>query len=162
MKMNIVPSFAKSICKRVAAAIHSFAHPKELHGLQERERSLALALADARQNEEYANYCVGQFRDRAQESEELAEFYKGLFRRERRLRAEEVCEPQNRGFEDGHEQRDIGSAYRRNRPNHSEGRADGHAARMDHDLRLLVQRSDHGGYSPGDIQRGDSTGNDNL
>lgn len=159
MKINIVPSFAKSICKRVAAGIHSFAHPKELPELQQRERSLALALADARQNEEYAHYCVNKFRERGQQSEEVAEHYKGLFRREHRLRAEAVLSPQYRGFEDGDEQR-------HDRPNHNEGRPDGYAARMDHERRWPVQRSGHGGHrqkhSPSDSQHGDSTCNHNL
>ncbi|MCJ1429566.1 hypothetical protein MMC29_007481 [Sticta canariensis] len=165
MKIDIVPSFAKSICKRVAAGIHSFAHPNELHEFQQRERSLAIALADAHQNEEYAHYCVNKFRERGHQSEELAEHYKCLFRREHRRRAEEVCSCQNRGFEDGHEQGNMDSAYYRDRPNHNKGRADDYAARMDHERRWIVQRSDRRGHrgenSPGDIQHGDSTSDNN-
>ena len=91
MKMNLVPSWAKSIRKRVAAGIHSFRHPREVQELQQRERSLALALADARQNEEYGRYCVDRCRERADRSAEEADLYKRLFRREHRLRAEEAC-----------------------------------------------------------------------
>ncbi|MCJ1463165.1 hypothetical protein MMC07_001770 [Pseudocyphellaria aurata] len=165
MGVRIIPLFAKGICARIAAGIHSFVHPNERRELQRNECALATALADARQNEAYAHRCANRFRDRAHQSEERTQMYKERVRLEQRRRAEEVQLSGHCGFRAGYEQGHVDSAAYRDLPIYDRGLVDGYSARVKDERRQVphwVRHGQCGHQSTGAVQPGDTSCSDEL
>ena len=140
MRIKIIPLLTKSLYNRIAAGIHSFAHPYQS---EQQEGIFADALAEARQSEAYVVDCINKFRDTAHKAEQQAKFYQELARHEHRMRAEEqrkraevVCTSEHCGFKNWYEPGYVDSAYFQDQPTYNEGHADGYAARVHDELRL--------------------------
>ena len=168
MKFDIVPTFTKNLYKRVAAGVHSFAHPNERRELKQQECFLAFSLADARQSEAEARYCANKAKERADRWKEQAHLYQEIISLEQRTRVEDIRSSAQRGFNNGYEQGHVDSAHYRDQPIYGKGHADGYAARVHDEQRLVVHEGGHGGHdgqlgdhSQSEAKRGDNSHSDN-